>query len=65
MGANLIAGVVVMGLQWLIREAPGLYASITALVNKKDVSEADFIALKAQIEKDTYGSIVTNSQLGS
>lgn len=63
MGANVIAGFVVMGLQWLIREAPGLYASISALINKKDVTDADFEAAKAQIAKDDYSSIVTNSGL--
>lgn len=63
MGANVIAGFVVMGLQWLIREAPGLYVSISALVGKKDVTDADFEAAKEQIAKDTYGSIVTNSGL--
>lgn len=63
MGAEVIAGLVITGLQFLLREAPGIANSIRALINKEDPTDADFAAAREQIAKDTYGSVVTNSRL--
>lgn len=63
MGSELIAGFVVMGLKWLIRESPTTYSKITTLINKPNPTDADFDAAKAEVAGDTYGKLVPNSQL--
>jgi len=60
---NLTAQLVIAGIQWLLQNAPGAFLAIKDLLAKPTVTDADFEAAKAQIEKDSYASIVTNSQL--
>lgn len=55
----------VLAIQALIRELPGAVDGIRALVNKDNPTEADFEAAKQQIRDDTYGKLVTNSQIGA
>jgi hypothetical protein len=53
---------IIIGLiQLIIKEAPGAIAGIRALLAKEDPTAEDFAAARAQIEKDTFQSLVPNS----
>lgn len=63
MGAEVIADLVLTGIQFLLKEAPTIADTIRTLVNKENPTDADFEAARAGIANDTYRRIVTNSQL--
>jgi hypothetical protein len=58
-----VAQLAIMALQTLIREAPGLFLKIQAVLSKPDVTPEEIEALKQEILGDTYEKLVPNSQL--
>lgn len=54
---------VIIGLQALLAEAPGLVTSIRDALNKDEITPADWDALRAQVEGDTYEKLVPASKL--
>lgn len=47
----------------LITEAPWAIAAIRKLINTENPTDADYDKAIEQIKKDSYGTIVTHSQL--
>lgn len=58
-----VAQMIILGIQFLIREAPGAITTIRELINKPQPTDADFEAAKEKIRNDTYEKLVPNSQL--
>ena len=63
MSPALVAQLVIAGLQLLAKEAPSFITSIRAIMNKEDPTPADWAALKAELEADTYEKLVPASRL--
>ena len=54
---------IIEGVETLVAQAPAIASALQALFSKGTPTPADFAALKAQIQSETYAGLVRNTQL--
>lgn len=53
---------IILGIQTLLREAPGAITGLRALFAVENPTDADFEAAKARIRADTFEKLVPNAE---
>ncbi len=56
-----LINLVVLGVQTLLKEAPGAITGLRALLAVEQPTDADFEAAKAKIQADTFDALVPNA----